>query len=95
MIDFWNHNSHPITMYKKEQEKQIDNYKGRIPLGIYEFDQKYHIYSIDAMRFTGERAKNLKKKIINSGGKVFVHLSKTVYLISDIKNLEQFKNIFI
>ena len=84
MIDFWNHNLNPITMYGKEQEKQIDNYKGRIPLGIYEFNPKLHVYSIDAMKFTGERAKNLKKKIINTGGKVFVHLSKTVYLIKDL-----------
>ena len=49
-----------------------------------------HIYSNEAMKITGERAKNLKKKITNAGFKVFVHLSKTVYLI---KSLEQFKQI--
>lgn len=84
MIDFWNHNLHPITMYRKEQEKQIDNYKGRIPMGVYDFDPELHIYSSDAMKLTGERAKNLKKKIINSGGKVFVYKSKTVYLLKEL-----------
>lgn len=90
MTDFWNYNLHPITMYKKEQEKQTDNYKGRIPLGIYEFNPELHIYSSDAMKITGERAKNLKKKITNAGFEVFVHKNKTVYLI---KSLEQFKQI--
>ena len=42
------------------------------------------------MKITGERAKNLKKKITNAGFEVFVHKNKTVYLI---KSLEQFKQI--
>jgi len=88
MTDFWNHNLHPITMYKKEQKKQTDNYKGRIPLGIKEFNPEIHIYSSDAMKFTGERAKNLKKKITNAGFEVFVHLSKTVYLKQSLKQIK-------
>jgi len=80
MTDFWNQNLHPITMYKKEQEKQTDSYKGRINLSKYDFNPDLHIYSKDAMKLTGLRAKILKKKIENSNHKVFVHLSKTVYL---------------
>lgn len=89
MIDFWNNNLHPITMYKKEQEKQIDNYKGRIPLGNLNFDNCTHIYSTEAMKLTGERAKNLKKKITNLEGKVYVHFSKTTYLLSDVLKIKE------
>lgn len=97
MIDFWNYNLNPITMYSNykgmEQPTQIDSYKGRIPIGNLCFDKDIHIYSTDAMKLTGERAKNLKKKIINAGGNVYVHFSRSVYLISDIRSLPQFKEI--
>lgn len=95
MVDFWNYNLHPVTMYSKENEKvqHKDSYKGRIPINNDGFDSEVHIYSTDAMKLTGERAKNLKKKIINAGGNVYVHFSRSVYLISDIRSLPQFKEI--
>ena len=95
MIDFWNYNLNPITMHLKETEKdiRIDSYKGRIPISNDGFDNLIHIYSSDAMKLTGERAKNLKKKITNLGGNVYVHFSKTVYLISDVHSLTHSKTI--
>lgn len=85
--DFYNTNTHPITGFKKEQERQLDNYKGREPLPNHKFDESIHIYSKNAMKLTGERAKNLKRKIRLNGGGVFCHLSRTVYLIEDVKML--------
>lgn len=88
IIDFWNTNLNPVTMFSKQIEKQTDSYKGRINLGKSEFNPDTHILSTDAMKLTGLRAKILKKKIENNGCKVFVYYSKTVYLK---ESLEQIK----
>jgi len=89
-IDFYNHNLHPITLYKKDQDKdrnKPNTYRGRINIGNNNFDTSKYIYSNDAMKLTGLKSNVLKKKIIESGGNVFIHFSRTAYLITDVKTI--------
>lgn len=82
--DFYNQNLHPITMFGKETEKRIDSYKGRTNIGKEEFNPEIHVYSSEAIKITGLRAKILKKKIESFGFDVFVYYSKTVYTLESI-----------